>query len=291
MRPPFMPCRAGLGTPHRFVAFTLIELLVVIGTIALLLAILLPVISKSRRAAEEVKCAGNLRQIGIALTTYISETGYYPGCQHFAGFGDDRTFAVWPTRLRNAMQVGASVGSDGMHKVFRCPSNVFANDWKFETGLGSPFATDSDQGYGYQPGERLLQVDHIAFSYAYNDWGAGPNGAGDAEQTGLGGDITYPLQKNGYGHELKASRVRRSSEMIAVSDSTSNGGGFNYNIDPREAPQYPGSVHRGGANVMFCDTHIQWFSQADLINVDPSTPAGAAMNRLWNNDNEVHLRN
>jgi prepilin-type N-terminal cleavage/methylation domain-containing protein/prepilin-type processing-associated H-X9-DG protein len=63
-RIPFATARGG---------FTLIELLVVISIIALLIALLLPALASARSAARTVKCASNLKQIGISLNVYLNE--------------------------------------------------------------------------------------------------------------------------------------------------------------------------------------------------------------------------
>lgn len=62
-----------MNRPRRYPAFTLIELLVVVAIISLLMAILLPSLSRARRQAKAAVCLSNLRQIGNLLQAYSNE--------------------------------------------------------------------------------------------------------------------------------------------------------------------------------------------------------------------------
>jgi prepilin-type N-terminal cleavage/methylation domain-containing protein/prepilin-type processing-associated H-X9-DG protein len=139
-------------------AFTLVELLVVIGIIAILVAILLPTLSRARAAAQTLACASNARQLALAIRLFSQEhRGYMPAVSDKAwAYQNDPSRSIWvyrsttnpPVLLDWASSLLPYLGVRGVEwfadpnapgnvsKVFRCPSDP-ALDYPGAFGVSS----------------------------------------------------------------------------------------------------------------------------------------------------------
>jgi len=116
---------------HR--AFTLVELLVVIGIITILIAVLLPALTRARKSANSIKCQSNLRQIAMGAFLYMHD--YHDQMIPYVV----NTSTYWP-------QLEVTYIKD--QQVWACPD--FPADY-----IGLPSANASNYGINY---------DHLANS-------------------------------------------------------------------------------------------------------------------------------
>lgn len=134
----------GKSRIHNRCAFTLLEMLVVIGIIALLMALLVPAVSRVRAQSQTVACASNLRQLALAANLYANDNdGFYPPA-HFK-----KTSGTPPNSVSGA-PVLLKAYSSSENALIQCPVDPQAINVLELYGLVYPVDIQMPQYASYQ---------------------------------------------------------------------------------------------------------------------------------------------
>lgn len=146
--------------------FTLIELLVVISILALLLAVIVPALSKARDQAKTVVCKNNMRQIGIAINLYACSNNdrLIPGdyvmghdiwnvCSELPGDSPQwMKYVSGPRNLGYLLKSNYLPMPQSNQHPFYCPAmSISACPWGFKyDGMGTVIGDRGFDGWGRQ---------------------------------------------------------------------------------------------------------------------------------------------
>lgn len=226
--------------------FTLVELLVVIGIIALLVAILLPVLSKAKMAANATKCASNLKQLGTAIFLYQGDNkGYvpWPASGQVGPRNDDLVY--WQAgRDMNKSPLAKYLRMSGepLKSMFRCPADINAPQRIPQPGRPNPYA------YSFSMNEAFM-------------------------------NYPYPVNATtGTNYRRKFTQVKTPSEKILIgeeSEETINDarwlvtGDFTKITPGKMSNDILTTRHGGKGMVLFCDTHVESMTPTDAQTARP----------------------
>lgn len=227
----------------RCFAFTLIELLVVIAIIAILAAILLPVLSAAREKGYRAACLSNLHQQGTAFVIYTGDNNNLFPDSRQPQFGGTGTYGPgsWPwdisTNLLNSM-----IADGCSRNVFYDPDNQSFNNnqtWNF----GALF--------GYGP------FSILGYVYLLPGQGAGTAGSAPEQTYWRTNCLTIPGQQVPANTELVVDVVIYDSatkDYANIAMGTFNGEA-NY---PLQRTSHLNGITPAGGNELYEDGHVEW---------------------------------
>ena len=229
-------------------AFTLIELLVVIAIIAILAAILMPVLSAAKKRAQQARCINNLKQLGAGMQMYIDDNhDTFPGLasQHNGFQPTDWIYWRTNTALYPPLDQSPILINIKGNGLFRCPMDI----------------SDVD---------RDAQADSVNGPYLYSYSLTGYGMSLDPSGPALEGDMNYGMASvfegsgstfQGYPFKLTsvknpAGKIMLAEEPGSISDNPSSSVVIN---DGRWQPNFPDPLtdrHGGKADATFSDSHV-----------------------------------